>query len=453
MALFDRFLFAFTIGSHIILVASSISLILLLLILEILHTRKENPKYETLIHRLRKLFIVSFGIGTASGIVQAVLLINLFPGFMTIVSKTGAIALFYAEIFTFFLETVTLGIYIYYDGVFKWKYTNVVLSFFLLLGTLLSAVFITMVNAWMNTPNGFNIQTYLTTGAITNVNPWAPFATPSTLSEILHVITSTVLFGFMMFGAFFAVKYLRTHDENEKSLASSMLHIIGVVSIIDVILVGLTGSLEASTVLLDQPLKFAALELDYMPGTHMAEHIFGTLVFSHGTYHVVGGWQISGLQSFLAGTQTQLPGLNQYPHSLWPPLFVHTSFDTMVTGGLIIGLFLFIMFIIFVVKRDPVHYKPMLYFQIIAGFLTGIVYELGWVTDEVGRQPWVIYGVQKTKAAINPSPGLLGPGYFIIAFYLVLVPVTFYFYSRLYNKQKEVKNMNEALPEEGGVNY
>jgi len=190
MALFDRFLFAFTIGSHIILVSSSISLILLLLILEILHTRNESPKYTTLIRRIRKLFIVSFGIGTASGIVQAVLLINLFPGFMTVVSKTGGIALFYAEIFTFFLETVLLGVYIYYDGVFKWKYTNVVLSFFIFLATLLSAVFITMVNAWMNTPNGFNIQTYLTTGTVTNVNPWAPFATPSTLSEIIHVITS-----------------------------------------------------------------------------------------------------------------------------------------------------------------------------------------------------------------------------------------------------------------------
>ena len=147
MAEFDRFLFAFTVGSHIILVTMSISIILLLTILEGLKLRRNNSAYADLIHRLKRVFVIFFGIGTASGIVMAMELVGLFPGFMTVVSMTGVINLFYAEVFAFFLETIALVLYVYFEGVFKWKYTDFVLSFVVLSGTLVSAVFITMVNS------------------------------------------------------------------------------------------------------------------------------------------------------------------------------------------------------------------------------------------------------------------------------------------------------------------
>jgi Cytochrome bd-type quinol oxidase, subunit 1 len=166
---FDRFLFAYTIGSHIIIVSASIALSLILAILEFMITRKNVPEYKTMLFKLKRMFIVSFGVGTASGIVLAVELVNLFPGFMTFVSSTGAISLFYAEVSAFFLETIALVIYVYYQDVFKWKYANFGLSILVALGVIMSAVFITMVNAWMNTPNGFNKSVYLSTGKITDV--------------------------------------------------------------------------------------------------------------------------------------------------------------------------------------------------------------------------------------------------------------------------------------------
>jgi cytochrome d ubiquinol oxidase subunit I len=451
MAEFDRFLFAYTIGSHIILVSASIGLILLIAILEIMKARKINPNYDTLLGRLKKVFVISFGVGTASGIVMAVELINLFPTFMTLVSETGVIAAFYAEIFTFFLETIALVIYVYYDGAFKWKYTNIALSITIATGTILSAVFITMVNAWMNTPNGFNIATYLSTGVVTGVNPWAPFATASTFSEIAHVVTTTVFAGMMMLGVFFAIKYLRSREPGEKSLAVSALHIIGVVSIIDIVLVGISGSHAMSTLLTQQPVKYAAIDLNYLPGSNMPEKLFGSLVNGN----VVGAITIPSLQSILAGLETNvsiLPGLSAYPQSLWPPLLVHTTFDTMVVGGLLIGLYLFIMFLMFVLKKDPMHYRIMIILQIIVGIFAFIVYELGWVTDEVGRQPWIVYNVLTVNNAINPSTALLVPGFFIVAFYLVLVPATFYFFSRIYSSKK-VQQVKEESVNKGGVNY
>lgn len=448
---FDRFLFAYTIGSHIILVSASIGLILLITILEILNTRKKNEQYTTLLRRLKKVFVISFGVGTASGIVMAVELINLFPVFMTLVSETGVIAMFYAEVFTFFLETIALVLYVYYEGVFKWKYTNIVLSTFVLAGTLLSAVFITMVNAWMNTPNGFDINTYVNSGIVTGVNPWATFITPSTFSQVAHVLTTTVFAGMMIFGVFFAVKYLRSRKPEEKSLAASALHIIGIVSIIDIILVGLSGTHEMATVLAQQKLKYAAFDLNYLPGSNLPERLFGTLVNGQ----VVGAITIPGVQSMLASLESSmkvLPGLSSFSQSLWPPLFVHTSFDIMVLGGSLIGLFLFVTFIMYILKRDPIKYRGMVFLQIVVGIFAFIVYELGWVTDEVGRQPWIVYNVLTVNNAINPSTALLGPGYFIIAFYLVIVPATFYFFSRIYGSSKEPIKGSDPVAE-GGVNY
>lgn len=451
MAEFDRFLFAYTIGSHIILVSASIGLILLITILEILVLRRSDPRYSALIRRLKKVFVVSFGVGTASGIVMAVELVNLFPGFMTLVSKTGVIAAFYAEVFTFFLETIALVIYVYYSSVFRWKYTNVVLSLLVAGGTLLSGVFITMVNAWMNTPTGFNIQAYISNGSVTGVNPWAAFVTPSTFGEIAHVLTTTVLAGVMMFGVFFAYKYLRTSDSDEKSLAGTMLRIIGAVAIVDIVLVGISGSHEMATVLIYQPLKYAAFDLNYLPGTNMPERIFGTLVNGK----MVGGFLIPGVQSMLASlesSKTILPGLSQFPENLWPPLLVHTTFDLMVLFGTLIGLYLFVVFLMFILKRDPVKFRFMIYLQMVVGVLTFIIFELGWVTDEVGRQPWIVYNVLKVSDAINSSSYLLVPGYFIVAFYLLVIPATFYFFSRIYSSSPASVDMVRG-EHEGGVNY
>ena len=429
---FDRALFAFTIGSHIIIVSVSISIILFITILEGLFLFRRESRYSELIYRLKRVFVISFGVGTASGIVMAVELVNLFPGFMTLVSETGAINLFYAEVFAFFLETIVLVVYVYFEGAYKWKYSNLVFSSLILLGTLLSAVFITLVNAWMNTPNGFNISVYEATGKVTGVNPWAPFLTSSGFSEVFHVTTTTVFAGVMIWCAYFAYKYLRESDSANKILYGVMVKITSITSIVAIILAGVTGSGEMATLLSNQQLKYAALDANYFPGTNVSERLFGSIVNGH----FVGGIQIPGLQSLLATVETGikvLPGLSQFPATDWPPLWVHTTFDIMVTGGLLLGLFLFILFILFLTKRDLLKYRWLLWTQVAAGLSALVVYEIGWVTDEVGRQPWIVYNVMTVSKAANYSSGQLAPGYFIIAFYLVLIPATFYFYDRIFH--------------------
>ncbi len=430
MANFDRFLFAFTIGSHILFVSMSFGLGLLLSMFEFVSARSHDRYYGALARRLVRPFVVSFGVGTASGIVMAVELVNLFPRFMTLVSETGVIAIFMVEVFAFFLETVFLVVYVYYGSTFRGRYARWGLTVPIVLGTFLSGVLIVMVNSWMNTPNGFDIATYLATGQVTGVNPWAPFLTTSTGFEIFHVLPTVALTGVMLVGGYFAYRYIRSRDSDERTLFLKGLQVTTAVSFLLVALAVLSGILEIEGLYRYQPLKFAAIELNAYPGTGLPETLFGTL--SSG--HVVYGLQFPGLEGMLAGG-AYLPGLSQYPSSEWPPLIVHTTFDVMVVSAAFLGLFLLGFAGLWVLKRRPYDHKLLAYGMGFFSFVTAIVMELGWATDEIGRQPWIVYHVMTVDYAANYSASLLVPGLAIVAFYLLLIPTAFYFMVRVFNNQ------------------
>ena len=451
MILFDRFLFAFTIASHIILVSSSIGLILIISIAQFLSIRRKDKYYGNLAHRLTKVFTISFGVGTASGIVMAVELTTLFPGFMKLVTETGVIGLFYAEVFAFFLETICLVVYVYYSDAFRNPYSHWFVSVLIAVGTIMSAVLITMVNAWMNTPNGFNLTTFVQSGAVTSLNPWAPFLDPSAFAEVAHVLTTTVFTGCMLIGAYFAYRYLRYHDPEEKAILSRGLRITWVTSIVSLLLAGISGSNEMATLLKLQPLKYAVFDGNNAPGAALPERIFGYI--SNG--HFVGGLMIPGLQGFLASFETgvsQLPGISQFPQANWPPLMIHYTFDLMVLGAFLAGGFLLMWILGLLLKKTPFENRMFLFLQVIAGLGSLVVYELGWVSDELGRQPWIVYNVMRVSSAANNSTALLIPGILIIVFYIVLVPTTFYFFTRVFHSKLEHEESEEVRLTGGGVN-
>jgi cytochrome bd ubiquinol oxidase subunit I len=171
--------------------------------------------------------------------------------------------------------------------------------------------------------------------------------------------------------------------------------------------------------------------------------------------HFVGGLIIPGLQGLLARFETgitQLPGLSQFPQSVWPPLIVHYTFDLMVLGGFLAGGFLLMWIIGLFLRKRPFESRMFLLLQIIAGIGSLIVYELGWVTDELGRQPWIIYNVLSVSQSANNTSSLFIPGLFIIAFYIVLVPTTFYFFTRVFHSKLEHERPEAPAVTEGSVN-
>ena len=443
MLSFVRFLFAFTIGSHILMVSASIALILIISIAEFVSIRRNDELYGQLARRLTRMFVISFGIGTASGIVMAVELVTLFPSFMTLVAQTGVIALFYAEMFAFFLEILALVLYVYYRDSFGGGYAHWVVSLFVAAGTVASAVLITMVNAWMNTPTGFDVQAYVSSGfkTVTQVQPLAAFLTPSAASEVIHVVFTTVFAGSMIIGCYFAYWFLRSSDAGEKAVYSRALKIIGAICIVTIILAGLTGSNEMATLLTTQPLKYSALDANLSPGPNMPERLFGSI--SNGAF--VGGIVVPGMQSFLAKFETgttYLPGLSMFPSSTWPPLLVHTTFNVMIVGGILLGLYFLVYFGALVFRRRPYESRTLLWLQIPVAVLAVLVYQLGWATDEIGRQPWIVYNVLTVSEAANASQSLLVPGILIMLFYVIVIPAGFYFFARVFRDS-----------EAGGVNH
>ena len=433
MVSFVRFLFAFTIGSHILLVSTSIALVFLISIAEFLSIRRQDAVYGALARRLSKVFVVSFGVGTASGIVMAVELVGLFPSFMTLVASTGAMVLLYAEVSAFFVEVLALVLYVYYWNAFKGRYVHWVVSLFVAAGTVTSAVFITMVNAWMNTPAGFDATAFISSGfkTVSGVQPYAAFLTASTADQVFHVVVTTLLAGSMVVGSYFAYWFIRSRDPAERAMYGRALKILGAIAIIAVVLSGLSGSEEMGNLLVNQPLKYAALDGNAVPGTNLPDRFFGSV--AGGSY--VGGFSIPGMQSLLASFETgitTLPGLSQFPSTEWPPLLVSTTFNVMTVGGLVLGLFLLVYFIALLRKKRPYESKALLRLWTPAAVLAMLVYQLGWATDEVGRQPWIVYNVMTVAQAANTSDGLLVPGLVIVAFYLLVVPATFYLYARVF---------------------
>lgn len=426
MGSFDRFQFAFTIASHITLVLMSIALIVVIVLAEFLSIYRKDDDYAILAKRLTKVFTISFGAGTASGIVMAVELVTLFPSFMTVVGETGVITLFYFEVFAFFLETLFLVLYVYYANALG-KRAHLLVGALVAAGALISAWLIVSVNAWMNTPNGLDAPAFLQgiqSGnlVVTGVLPWAPFAAPSTFGEVAHVLVTTLFAGTMILGGYFAYRMIRYRDLAERPMLMKGLRLTWGIGIVTLVLAGLTGTNEMATLLVNQPLKYSALDHNLNPGVNLPESFLGITIPS--------------LQGALASFETgvaRLPGLSEFPKSTWPPLYVNTTFDLMVLGAFMAGGYFLLYLIGWALKKKPFEAKALLYLQIPAAIGSYLVYQFGWVTDEVGRQPWIIYGLLTVEQAANQTSSVVIPGLLIMAFYIIVIPATFYFFVRVFN--------------------
>jgi cytochrome d ubiquinol oxidase subunit I len=128
----------------------------------------------------------------------------------------------------------------------------------------------------------------------------------------------------------------------------------------------------------------------------------------------------------------------------------------MVFGGFMAGGYFLLYVLGWLLKKKPFDSKTLLYLQIPAAIGSYLVYQFGWITDEVGRQPWIVYGLLTVDQAANQSASLIIPGLLVIAFYVIVVPATFYFFIRVFHSGKPIGAAPEVqVPsaEAGAVNY
>ncbi|MDE1851903.1 MAG: cytochrome ubiquinol oxidase subunit I [Candidatus Micrarchaeota archaeon] len=427
----DRALMGFSLGVHIILAVIGIALPLIILLSEIMYARTKDKAYRALSKRLSTVLVILFAVGTASGTLVALELAVLWPKFMALVGQV-AILPFYVEAFAFFGEAIFLSAFLYsYHRNMDNSRARMLFMAIVAVCAALSGALITMVNAFMNTPAGFDIQQYLLNGTITDVHPLAAFNTPSTGIEVLHVLSTSYMVGAFLFLAYVCYRLLKENDALRREYYRKAARLIFWVVLIATVIAVYSGIQSIASMYYLQPEKFAAIEGDMIAQAYAPEYLGGIPVNGTLKYYIA----IPGLQSILAtgSPSGTVPGLEQYPQSTWPPLIVHTMFDPLVGSGFAIGALLALVLLMMVLKRRPFESRLLLYLMIIAGMLSLFLLEDGWAMAEIGRQPWIIYNVMSVSDAANASPQVIPIAAALMLFYAVIMPFTLLVLRRIFD--------------------
>ena len=383
--LFARGQMAYSLAFHIIFAAVGIAMPLLMVIAEALWMKTGDQEFLALAKRWTKGTAVFFAVGAVSGTVLSFELGLLFPHFMR---NAGAVIgmPFSLEGFAFFTEAIFLGVYLY--GWDRVRPTIHLLSGVgVAISGLLSAVFVTIANAWMNVPRGFRVEE----GRFVDIDPIAAMNSPFALHEVAHTVLAAYMATTLAVGAIHAYGCLRQPSSafHRRALAIALA-----VTIPCAVAQPLVGHYAGQQVAVYQPLKLAALE-------QLAE------TQPHAPLHV-GPIEVPGLLSWLAFSDTDavVKGLDAFPAEDHPHPVVRLSFQLMVMLGSIAALYSLISLVWWMRRRR----LPDARWWLIASMLLGpsgiLAMEAGWVVTEVGRQPWIVYGVMRTHDAITPVQGL-----------------------------------------------
>ena len=360
---------------------------------------RHDPIWMALARRWAKASAILFAIGAVSGTILSFELGLLWPTFMKF---SGAIIglPFALEGFAFFLEAIVLGLYLY-----GWNRLSPrahwLCSFPIWLSGLISAWFVVSANSWMNTPAGFEIVN----GQVTGIDPLAAMLNPSTPYETTHMILACYVATGFGTAAVYAFALLRGKrgDYYRKGLLLAMA--MGAIAIPFQII---SGDASARFVAESQPAKLAAME-GVFHTENGAPLLIGGLADPQ-TGKVYYALEIPDGLSFLVtgDPHATIKGLDTYKPADQPnPLPVHSSFDGMVGSGffaLFIGLVFWLLY--FWRKRAVPMNRLLLAGITLAGPLAFLAIELGWMVTELGRQPWVIYGMLRTSDAVTTAPGI-----------------------------------------------
>ncbi len=418
----SRIQFAVTTLFHILFPALTIGLSVYLVVLEFLWLRSKDEIYYRLFRFWVKIFAINFGIGVVSGVVLEFEFGTNFSRFSQAVSNVFSPLLAFEVMTAFFLEAGFLGIVI-----LGWEKVSRGVHFLatclVALGTILSAFWILAANSWMQTPAGYS----LADGKFMVSDFSSAIFNPSTLIRVGHMtIASFETSAFLVAGisAYFLLK------GRQLPLFRRSLGIALVMAVLFSPLQIYLGDLSGRQVFHHQPAKLAAIEAHWETnkekGASFAVIALPDMERERNLFEVA----IPNLLSLLVthSSHGEVRGLKAFPREDRPNvLILFWSFRLMVAIGFIL-FFIMIWAAILGLKRRLYESRPFLWTLLIVHPLGFLAIELGWVTTEVGRQPWLVYNLMRTLEGVSPIP----PGNVIwsLSLFLIIFPVlgTIYFY-------------------------
>jgi cytochrome d ubiquinol oxidase subunit I len=416
---------AVSLGFHIVFAAIGMVMPFFMAISHWKWLRTGDETYLRLTKAWSKGVAVFFAVGAVSGTALSFELGLLWPRFM---EHAGSIIgmPFSWEGTAFFLEAIALGIFLYGWGRLR-PWTHWLSGVVVGISGVLSGMFVICANAWMNAPQGFD----WVDGKALNIDPWAAMFNEAALHQGLHMVNGAfAAVGFAVAGIH-AIGLLKKSSSRFHRAAFRIALAIGSIA---ALIQPLHGDLLAKQTARLQPAKLAAMEVLFHTAKP-APLVLGGIPFEE-TQTVEWGIHVPKLLSFLAHGDfaAEVAGLDQVPRENWPPVAVtHFAFQIMVgVGTLMAGLGVLALFAL-LKRKGWLEDHRFLKISALAMPLGFIAIEAGWTVTEVGRQPWVIYGVMKTKDAVSPMPGLVVPMLLFTSVYLLLAVVVSWLMVRQFN--------------------
>jgi cytochrome d ubiquinol oxidase subunit I len=395
---------AMSLGFHILFAVIGIGLPALMVLAEWRWLRTGDPVYLDLAKRWSKGAAILFAVGAVSGTVLSFELGLLWPGFMRFAGPIIGMP-FSLEGFAFFTEAIFLGIYLYaWDRVGRGAhlFAGIVVA----LSGVLSGIFVVIANAWMNTPTGFA----MVAGKAIDVRPFGAMANAAAFPETLHMTLAAYAATGLTIAGIHAIIILRGNSAvfHRRALALSLA--LGAPA---AILQPVSGDISARNVARHQPAKLAALEALFETQRGAPLHIGGWPdVDRRETRWAIGIPRGLSLLAFHS-PNAEVRGLDAIPRDEWPPVaIVHVAFQIMVALGTIMAVVsLWSLWRWWRGRSGEALADDRRLLRALAlvtpmGFLA---IEAGWTVTEVGRQPWIIYGILRTADSVTPMPGLIVP--------------------------------------------
>jgi len=386
---------------HIVFAVVGIAMPVMMVVAERRWRVTGHAIYRDLAQRWARGTAILFAVGAVSGTVLSFELGLLWPGFMGLAGSIIGMP-FSLEGFAFFTEAIFLGVYLYgWDRISPRAHLGAGVA--VALSGAASGIFVVLANAWMNAPTGFE----LVGGRAVNVDPLAAMASPAAFPQALHMtLAAYAATGFAVAGihAFLLLK------DPANAFHRRALEIALIVGAPAAVLQPISGDIAARHLARHQPVKLAA-----------AEALFRT---QQGAPLSLGGWpdvarrenrfalEIPRGLSLLAfhDPNARVQGLDAVPQDQWPSVpAVHLSFQLMVALGTYLAVVAVWAGWLAWRRRDLAHQRWLMRAIALATPMGFIAVEAGWMVTELGRQPWVIYGVLRTRDAVTPMPGLIVP--------------------------------------------